>query len=242
MLQVLESFGFEWDGKVEFQNDRILFYDQALAHLETNGLCYACRCSRSLLASQPLEPGEESVYPGSCRNDLDARYGPHALRFRTDDRMATVAFEDRLQGPVSEDCHHQAGDFVIRRRDGFFAYHLAVVVDDELQGVTEIVRGCDLLSCTPRQILLQRALGYRTPIYAHLPLLLEADDRKLAKSRHAVPLDADRASPALWEALALLRQQPPAELAGALVHEIWAWALPNWRPERLTGCRELRLA
>jgi glutamyl-Q tRNA(Asp) synthetase len=241
MLQTLESFGFEWDGKVEFQNDRILFYEQALACLEAKGLCYPCRCSRSQLATQLIEPGEELVYPGTCRSDPDAHQGPHALRFRTDARMPEIGFVDRLQGPVSEDCHRRAGDFVIRRRDGFFAYHLAVVVDDELQGITEVVRGCDLLSCTPRQILLQQALGYRTPAYAHLPLLLEADGRKLAKSRHAVPLDAGRAAPALWEALVWLRQEPPAELAGAPVREIWAWALPNWRPERLGGCRELRL-
>lgn len=241
MLQTLESFGFEWDGSVEFQNNRILFYEQALARLTSAGLCYPCRCSRSQLASQSLEPGEELVYPGTCRNDPDASQRPHALRFRTDTRMAEIAFEDRLQGPVSEDCHRKAGDFVIRRRDSFFAYHLAVVVDDELQGITEVVRGCDLLSCTPRQILLQQALGYRTPTYAHLPLLLEADGRKLAKSRHAVPLDAGRAAPALWDALVWLRQEPPAELAGASVREIWAWAQPNWRPERLAGCRELRL-
>ncbi len=172
---------------------------------------------------QSLEPGEELVYPGTCRNNPGANQGPHALRFRINARLAEVGFEDRLQGPVSEHRHHKVGDFVIRRRDGFFAYHLAVVVDDELQGVTEVVRGCD------------------TPEYAHLPLLLETDGRTLAKSRHAVPLDTDRAAPTLWEALDWLRQDPPAELAGASVREIWAWALPNWRPERLAGCRELRL-
>ena len=241
MLRTLEDFGFEWDGIVEFQNDRISCYEQALAKLETAGLCYACRCSRSYLAAQALEPGDELVYQGTCRDDPEAIRGPHALRFRTVALAAEVAFVDRLQGPVSEDCHCQAGDFVIRRRDGFFAYHLAVVVDDELQGVTEVVRGCDLLSSTPRQILLQRALGYRTPAYAHLPLLLEADGHKLAKSRHSVPVDARRAGPALWEVLKWLRQEPPPELAGAAVGAIWAWALPRWRPEKLAGCRELRM-
>ena len=241
MLQKLESFGFEWDGIVEFQNDRIIFYEQALAKLEAAGVCYPCRCSRSQLAAQALEPGDEPVYPGTCRNDPDASQGPHALRFRIDGGSNQVGFEDRLQGPVQEDCHRMAGDFVIRRRDEFFAYHLAVVVDDELQGVTEVVRGCDLLSSTPRQILLQRALGYRTPLYAHLPLLTEADGQKLAKSRHSVPVDPGRAAPGLWQALAWLRQEPPAELARASVREIWAWALPNWHPERLAGCRELRL-
>lgn len=242
MLRVLESFGFQWDGKVEFQNDRISYYEEALAELRAAGLYYACRCSRSQLAAQALEPGDEPVYPGTCRNDPAAAQGPHALRFRTDRAPSIIRFDDRLQGPVSEECRKACGDFVIRRRDGFIAYHLAVVVDDELQRVTEVVRGCDLLSSTPRQILLQQALGYRTPEYAHLPLLLEADGRKLAKSRHAVPLDPGRAPESLHEALALLRQEPPAELAAAPIKEIWDWALPNWRPERLNGCRELRLA
>ena len=212
-----------------------------MGRLRAAGLCYACRCSRSQLA-QALEPDAEPVYPGTCRNNPAASQGPHALRFRTDASPAVVSFEDRFQGLVSEDCRRVSGDFVIRRRDGFFAYHLAVVVDDELQGVTEVVRGCDLLSSTPRQILLQRALGYRTPAYAHLPLLLEADGRKLAKSRHAVPLDPGRAAASLCEALAMLRQEPPAELAAAPIREIWDWALPNWRPERLNGCRALRLS
>jgi glutamyl-Q tRNA(Asp) synthetase len=130
---------------------------------------------------------------------------------------------------------------VIRRRDGYFAYHLAVVVDDAAQGITEVVRGCDLLTSTPRQILLQRALGLGTPQYAHLPLLTEADGRKLAKSRHAVALDPNRAALALWTALDWLRQEPPARLQRATVREIWNWAIPNWRPERLAGCRERRL-
>jgi len=241
MLRLLESFGFQWDGKVEFQNDRILFYEEALAGLRAKGFCYACRCSRSQLAAQALAPDEEPVYPGTCRNDPAAAQGPHALRFRTDRGPSVIGFSDRLQGAVSEECRKDCGDFVVRRRDGFIAYHLAVVVDDELQGVTEVVRGCDLLSSTPRQILLQRALGYRALEYAHLPLLLEADGRKLAKSRHAVPLDPDRAAASLHEALALLRQEPPAELAAAPIDEIWEWALPNWRPGRLQGCRELRL-
>ena len=238
MLRVLESFGFEWDGIVEFQSNRIYIYEQALQALRAAGRCYPCRCSRSRIALQESEPGEELVYPGTCRNVPDAAQGPHALRFRTEALDVEVSLVDRLQGLVVEDCHRKAGDFVIKRRDGFIAYHLAVVVDDELQGVTEVTRGCDLLSSTPRQILLQRALGYRTPTYAHLPLLTEADGRKLAKSRRAVPLDPASAGPALWQVLGWLRQEPPTELAAAAVGEIWAWALPNWRPERLVGLRE----
>jgi len=241
MLRTLEAFGFEWDGTVQFQNNRIFMYQAAVEALVDAGRCYPCRCSRALLAAQAAEPADEPVYPGTCRSDPGAGSGPHALRFRIDAGAAEVVFEDGFQGPIRQDCHREAGDFVIRRRDGFFAYQLAVVVDDELQGVTEAVRGCDLLSCTPRQILLQGALGYRTPRYGHLPLLLEPDGRKLAKSRRAVPLDPRRAAPMLWEALAWLRQEPPADLVGGTVREIWAWAVSSWRPARLAGCRALRL-
>lgn len=241
ILSTLEYFGFEWDGNVEFQNRRTDYYRDALARLEAGVWCYPCRCTRSRFATRLAEPGNEPVYPGTCRDDPQAAQGPHAVRFRIAPESAEVRFRDRLQGWIHQDCRRQAGDFVIRRRDGYFAYHLACVVDDDRQGVTEVVRGCDLLSSTPRQILLQRALGLRTPRYAHLPVLAEADGRKLAKSRHAVPLDPRAAAPLLCEALVWLRQAPPAALARATVREIWAWAIPNWRPERVAGCRELRL-
>ena len=240
-LHTLEIFGFEWDGNVSFQSDRIDLYEDSLRALGDAGRCYPCRCSRSMLAALALEPGVEPVYPGTCRDDPAAGTGPHALRFRIEPDQAEVMFVDELQGPVRQDCIRAAGDFIIRRRDGHFAYHLAVVVDDERQGVTEVVRGCDLLSGTPRQILLQRALGFRTPRYAHLPLLTEPDGHKLAKSRRAVPLAPEHAAAQLWQVLAWLEQAPPAALARASIAEIWAWALPNWHPERLAGRRERRL-
>ncbi len=239
--RMLERFGFEWDGNVSFQSDRIDLYEDTLRALRHAGLCYPCRCSRSRPATLALEPGVEPVYPGTCRRDPVTVNGPHALRFAIEPDQAAVEFVDELQGPFRQDCLREAGDFVIRRRDGHFAYHLAVVVDDELQGVTEVVRGCDLLSSTPRQILLQRALGFRTPRYAHLPLLLEPDGRKLAKSRRAVPLVPQDAAAQLWQVLTWLEQAPPAALARATVAELWDWALAHWQPERLAGCRERRL-
>jgi glutamyl-Q tRNA(Asp) synthetase len=163
------------------------------------------------------------------------------LRYRIAEAELPVRFEDLLQGSVSEDCQREAGDFVIRRRDGYFAYHLAVVVDDALQGISEVVRGADLLSSTPRQILLQRSLGYRTPAYAHLPLLTERDGRKLAKSRRSVPLDPAQAVRQLWSVLDWLRQDPPAPLAYGGVADIWDWAIANWRPARIAGQSEVRL-
>ncbi|MGQ0429268.1 MAG: tRNA glutamyl-Q(34) synthetase GluQRS [Gammaproteobacteria bacterium] len=240
-LATLARFGFEWDGNVELQSARGSHYAAALDDLRAAGRSYPCRCSRSQLAAMALEPGNEPVYPGTCRNDPEADSAPHAVRFRIADAEAPVVVEDEWQGPVRQDCVCEAGDFVIRRRDGYPAYHLAVVVDDALQGVTEVVRGADLLGSTPRQILLQRALGLPTPHYGHLPLLTEPDGQKLAKSRRALPLDPDSAPRQLWEVLCLLEQEPPDALACAPVAEIWDWALANWRPARLAGRRERRL-
>ena len=238
---MLDGFGFEWDGIVDFQSRRTDFYAAALARLQHANHCFACRCSRTQLAAQSADPAAEPVYPGTCRDDPAATRSPHALRYRIAARQPVVEFEDALQGTIRQDCRHEAGDFVIRRRDGQYAYHLAVVVDDELQGVTEVVRGADLLSSTPRQILLQRSLGFRTPAYAHLPLLTEPDGRKLAKSRRSAPLAPDRAASQLWEVLSWLRQEPPEALKRAGTAELWRWALENWRPARIAGLREVRL-
>lgn len=239
---ILTRFGFEWDGNVSFQSDRHHLYQEALSALKRDGRCYACRCSRSMLtAAQAAEPGSEPVYAGTCRQDASAADVPHALRFAIGPDTAAVEFDDAIQGRYRQDCAREAGDFIVRRRDGQCAFHLAVVVDDAASGVTEVVRGADLLSSTPRQILLQRALGLPTPRYAHLPLLTEPDGCKLAKSRRAVPLAADAASRQLWQALDWLEQSPPPELAAAPVREIWDWAIPSWRPGRLAGRRERRL-
>jgi len=241
--QTLAAFGFEWDGSVYFQSDRTDRYEAAITALNSRGLAYACCCSRSqLAASQPADPEAEPVYPGTCRGNPAARESPHALRFAIADGEPAVEFDDAFQGRYCQDCRRDAGDFVVRRRDGHAAYHLAVVLDDADAGVNEVVRGADLLACTPRQILLQRALGLPTPRYGHLPLLLEPDGRKLAKSRRAVPIAPDEAPKQLWLALQWLEQAPPAELAGAPVRQLWAWAIPNWRPARLAGVRERRLA
>jgi glutamyl-Q tRNA(Asp) synthetase len=238
----LIRFGFEWDGNIQFQSDRIESYTEALDQLVAAGRCYPCRCSRAAMAvHHATHPASEPVYPGTCRGDREAGSGPYALRYAIDVEQPPVEFTDEIQGPVRQDCRAAAGDFVVRRRDGPVAYHLAVVVDDERQGVTEVVRGADLLSCTPRQILLQQALGFRRPRYGHLPVLTEPDGRKLAKSRRSVPLAAREAPRQLWQVLGWLELEPPPELARAKLREIWDWAVPNWRPERVAGRRERRL-
>jgi glutamyl-Q tRNA(Asp) synthetase len=239
----LAQFGFEWDGNVCFQSDRINRYDEALTSLRSRGLVYACHCSRSQIASvQAADPEAEPIYPGTCRRNPGAGAVPHALRYAIAADEAPVEFNDTFQGLCRQDCRREAGDFVVRRRDGLAAYHLAVVVDDADAGVTEVVRGADLLSSTPRQILLQRSLDLAIPRYGHLPVLTEPDGQKLAKSRRAVPLAPGEAPRLLWQALQWLEQAPPVELAGAPVRDLWAWAIPNWRPARLAGHSERRLA
>jgi glutamyl-Q tRNA(Asp) synthetase len=150
-----------------------------------------------------------------------------------------LGIEDRLQGTFSQVLEEEVGDFVLRRRDGLIAYQLAVVVDDAWQGVTDIVRGIDLLDSTPRQLCLQQALELPTPGYMHLPVIVTPEGEKLSKQTGAPGLDADKAGELAWEVLRLLRQDPPPELRGARPAELWAWAVPSWEPQHLAGVRAI---
>jgi glutamyl-Q tRNA(Asp) synthetase len=237
ILATLEQFGFAWDGPVEYQSRRSGLYETALARLRELGLAFECSCTRSQLASLRRGADGEPVYPGTCRHGATQTALPMTVRFHTGEPGRFMAFVDRLQGRFEQDVAGEVGDFVIRRRDGFFAYQLAVIVDDADQGITEVVRGCDLLDNTPRQILLQEALGLPTPDYCHLPLLVEPDGAKLAKRHRSVPLEADQAPALLWQTLRLLGQSPPAELRQATVAELWDWALPRWTLGPLRGVR-----
>ncbi|HKE44257.1 MAG TPA: tRNA glutamyl-Q(34) synthetase GluQRS [Steroidobacteraceae bacterium] len=241
ILRTLELYGFEWDGGVVRQSERLALYGAAFETLERDGLVFACSCSRKELAArQPAAALEEDTfYPGTCRNGAQHPERPLAYRFRVTD--AALEFEDGLQGRFAQNVADSIGDFVIRRRDGLFAYQLAVVVDDHEQGITEVVRGCDLLSNTPRQILLQQALGIARPAYMHLPLLTEADGRKLSKSRRAVTIANHQPAAALWSVLRWLRQAPPPELARGSVRELWSWAIRAWNPTALRNAREIAL-
>jgi glutamyl-Q tRNA(Asp) synthetase len=232
-LRVLEAFGFEWDGAVLRQSTRLEAYRAALAELESAGRIFRCSCSRKALAAA----GEESHgYPGTCRHG-PVKPGPTALRFRVSD--APIHFDDLFQGPQDFDLT-TCGDFVVERRDGIVSYQLAVVVDDAFQGVTRVVRGADLLDSTPWQLDLQAALSLPRPIYGHLPLLVEPDGTKLAKSRRSIPLDPAQVSEGLTSTLTLLSQQPPPELGRMPVKEVWKWALTHWRPQALVGKAEVR--
>ena len=243
ILRTLEHFGFEWDGPITWQSERSALYAAAVDALTTKGLLYSCSCSRQELAAaarnSDVDANDESHCPGNCRNGPRRAGVPLALRLRTPDREAR--FNDGLQGECVHNVSREVGDFVVRRRDGVHAYQLAVVVDDAAQGITEVVRGCDLLSSTPRQLLLQDALGLPHPRYLHLPLLVETDGRKLAKSRHSVAIAAADAAMQLHAVLTWLGQAPPAELGRGQPTEVMKWAIGNWQLAPLQGRREVRL-
>ena len=230
IVAALDAYGFEWDGPVTYQSASAEAHEQALDFLRDRDLAYPCGCSRKDLADVPRGP-LGTIYPGTCRNGTDAI--ETATRVRTADEP--VAFVDGLQGLQSQRLESEGGDFVVFRRDGLVAYHLAVVVDDHLQGITDIVRGIDLMDSTPRQIWLQQLLGYDTPAYMHIPVVVNADGSKLSKLTGAVALPHDRVSATLFTALRALGQQPPADLVSAAPQEIWEWALKHWRIKVLEG-------
>jgi glutamyl-Q tRNA(Asp) synthetase len=180
----------------------------------------------------------EPIYPGTCRKGLSPGRPARAMRVRVD--SAVIAFEDLLHGRIEQNLAREVGDFVVRRADGLFAYQLAVVVDDFEQGITDVVRGADLLASTPRQILLQRLLGHPTPRYMHLPVAVNQYGEKLSKQTHAAPLTVTEAPLRLWQALRFLGQEPPAELAAGRIADAWNWALANWRTERIPTRRSIR--
>ena len=241
ILRTLEQFGFEWDGAVVYQSSRTDMYDAAIEQLRVDGRIYCCSCSRARLRRLARTGDGEPLYPGTCRTGAAASPLPPALRFRLDDAKTTVTVEDRLQGRYVQDVSRAVGDFVIRRRDGFHAYQLAVVVDDAEQGVTEVVRGCDLLDNTPRQVLLQEALGLPRPTYTHLPLVTEPDGSRLAKRRRSVPLNPARAPALLYAALVLLRQTPPPALRAASLATLGDWAHRHWTLAPLQGVSQVPL-
>lgn len=222
ILNTLEAFGFEWQGDVMYQSNQTDYYQQALEQLIEQSLVFPCVCSRKQLAASGSE-----IYPGTCRNRKLAETGEHALRLSA--RDITIEFDDLIMGRQSQNIAWQCGDFVIRRRDGLFAYQLAVVVDDALQGITEVVRGADLLDSTPRQIYLQQLLAYTTPTYCHLPLAVDESGNKISKSAGATKIELQHKQRHLVQALAFLGQQPPPELARTSINDIWSWAIKHWR-------------
>ena len=265
ILRTLETCGMGWDGKIMYQSQRKDTYRAALADLQALGLTYACGCSRreiadSVLAFAPARTAGDAhrsplahasvrgtggegvqdgapIYPGTCRNGLAPGKAPRATRVRVDDTV--IEFKDTVQGTIRQNLAAAAGDFVLLRADGIHAYQLAVVIDDAEQGITDVVRGADLLDSTPRQIYLQRLLGLPTPHYLHLPAAVNAAGEKLSKQTRAAPVNEHDPMPVLTQVMEFLGQAPPQQLRRATLAEFWDWALSTWKAERIPRRRSL---
>jgi glutamyl-Q tRNA(Asp) synthetase len=216
IIRDLDRLGLRSDRPVLYQSGRIDAYQAAKEILLREGKAFNCACSRRGLPSSGL-------YPGTCRNGLSKGKAPRSVRLRVD--SSQIEFTDLVQGEVREDLENSVGDFVIWRADDLPAYQLAVVIDDAYQGITEVVRGADLLDSTARQIHLQRCLGLATPSYAHLPLAMHSDGRKLGKRYRSDPVASVPAAVAIYLALKFLGQSPPA---GMGLEELWRWAIAHW--------------
>lgn len=232
ILRTLETFGFEWTGPVLYQSQRGDAYGEALDTLWRLGLVYPCACSRKQLGDITQRGVDGPVYPGTCqsRRDRDERL---AQRLRIPNER--VIFIDALLGRVACDVAVECGDFILRRADGIYTYQLAVVVDDAEQHISHIVRGADLLTSTPRQIVLQQALGLPALTYTHLPVVQDTLGQKLSKQTMAQPVDSSRPLASLRAAAGFLGLAIPADLGNAA--EFWATALAAWPGHRLPPIR-----
>lgn len=222
IVATLADFGFRWDAPVVRQSDRDALYRQAFERLQVRGALYPCGCTRREIEEAVPHDGA-SVYPGTCRDGLAAGRSARAWRIRVPDLDLIV--DDRAAGPFRQNLAREVGDFVVRRADGLWAYQLAVVVDDAEQGVTDVVRGADLLDSTPRQRLLQERLGVPHPRTLHVPLVLDGAGHKLGKSSDAPPLDRNRRLAALQTAAGHLELVVPAS---ATIAVFWENATAAW--------------
>lgn len=244
ILHTLEAYGLLWDEEVIYQSQRTTTYQTAFEQLLPYR--YPCACSRKEIADSFLQAGDELIYPGTCRAGLPPDKTARAWRIRTDlsphirTEGGSINFNDALQGSLTQHLETEVGDFVILRADGLFSYQLAVVVDDAFQHITHIVRGCDLLTSTPRQIYLQQLLSLTTPAYMHLPIAVNAQGEKLSKQTLASAVRTDNVASTLITALSFLQQHPPAELQFNTVKEILNWAIANWCPLQLKGHQEIK--
>ena len=215
ILRSLEVHGFEWDGPVMVQSQRFDAYRDALRQLGDR--VYPCGCSRRDVVT--------GTYPGTCRAGLPEGRTPRAFRLRVP--ATPIEFSERLHGRMAESLEQSCGDFVLLRADGIFAYQLAVVVDDIAQGITDVVRGEDLLNSTARQVYLCQLLGGQVPRYLHVPVVRDSSGEKLSKQTHAPPLDDTRPSQSLWRAFEFLSHRPPEELRGASPRKLLDWGIHN---------------
>jgi glutamyl-queuosine tRNA(Asp) synthetase len=225
ILRTLEKLGLHWDGEVTYQSSRLDRYDAALDRLREARHTYRCRCSRREIADSAMQGIEGAIYPGTCRHRELPASEPAAERVIAPED--TIHFVDRVQGTLSQNVAHEIGDFVLKRRDGLHSYQLAVVVDDAEAGITDVVRGADLLWSTPRQIGLQRSIGLPTPRYLHIPVAADRSGEKLSKQTLAPPIHVGNAGEELRRALRFLGQRVEDDASVVQMLEV---ARKRWDP------------
>ncbi len=235
ILQTLENFELHWDGPVVYQSQRGAVYAEAIIQLQAQQCLFHCACSRREIADSAIAGTEGPIYPGTCRQGIPASRDPRALRVKVADR--DLCFSDQLQGELKQNLAHDIGDFIVRRADGAYAYQLAVVVDDALQGITHVVRGSDLLLSTTRQIYLQEFLAYSTPEYLHLPIAVNSASEKLSKQTYAAPLNVQASRFLATAVLRFLGQSVPDTASDMTLSELWSSAAVNWDRQCLPAVR-----
>ncbi len=238
ILSALDDLGLHWDGEIVWQSQRTGAYVDAIERLRQRGLVFDCACSRKEILLSAPHPGEDGpIYPGTCRTGLQPGRKPRALRIKVTKEQ--ICYCDGVFGPLQQILSEAVGDFVLRRADGLFAYQLAVVVDDEAEGVNQVVRGADLLSSTPRQIFLHACLGNPVPEYVHLPLVMSDNGKKVSKRHGSARLDhANDAANLIAQSLSVLGQTVPSSLRGAPPAELLPWAVQNFDQSRIPAAPE----
>ena len=235
ILDTLDAYGFQWDDDVVYQSKQYSAYEAVLSTLNAQQLCYACACTRKEIKQQG------GIYLGHCRTKQLSANG-HALRLNVDKLDQPVThFYDRLQGHIYLDKKQAHEDFIIKRKDGLYAYNLAVVIDDINQGITEIVRGADLLPTTGKQISLYRLLNKPLPDYLHLPVAVTSPGHKLSKQNHALAIDKKNPIPTLLQALSFLGHQVPNSVNTSNCQHILSWAIENWDLEKMPKKSEIQI-
>jgi glutamyl-Q tRNA(Asp) synthetase len=220
ILQTLDDYGLHWDGNICYQSQQTTHYISALKQLQQQQRLFFCSCSRSQLQAH-------TTYPGTCRHQLGAPVkGACCYRIQAPD--LEIGFDDLIMPTYKENLAQAVGDFILRRKDSLFAYQLAVVVDDALQGITHVIRGADLYQQTPRQIFLQQGLNLPTPTYGHIPLIMNDQGQKLSKQNFAQAITTEAAPALMSQAIQRLGQALPAELVAAPVVDQLSWATQNW--------------
>ena len=231
ILRCLEALGFEWDGPIVYQSRRVPAYHAALHQLRALGAVYPCACSRKEIAESALAGTESRIYPGLCRTGLPSGRRARALRLKVDGM--DTEFHDGLLGPQRRDLAREYGDFILYRADGVYAFQLASAVDDAEYGMTDVVRGADLLESSARQLGVIRLLGLQAPHYVHLPVAVDGRGEKLSKQTNATPVDPARPLGVLHAVLRFLNQLTEAESERAGLDEFWRNAILRWDLRRV---------